>query len=69
MVTSNATIVADYFLLGDNVKKMKGFDPGPNTILVSKGDGTMDVLSFNNQVNKVIGTDANGDIVLLEITS
>ena len=55
--------------LSDDIKKIKVFDPGPNTILISNGDGTVNVLSFNGQANKVIGTDANGNIALVEMAS
>lgn len=68
-------IVVNRFVIGDGVKEIREFIPGPNTILVSFGslgggtivDGTISMLDFHGQTNKVIGTDENGNIVLLEM--
>lgn len=66
-VTSQTTIVVDRFVIGNGVKEIREFIPGPNTILVSLGDGTISMLDFHGQTNKLIGTDEDGNIVLLEM--
>lgn len=65
-VLSSATIAVDKWLVGAGNKSVVGLTPGPNQILITNGDGTISVLDFNGQSNKLIGTNANGDIVLVD---
>lgn len=70
-VLAETVIPVDQFILGDGNKMIKGFDPGPNAIVVvkfdSNADGTISILRFHGLQNMVIGTDDNGDVVLLEM--
>lgn len=68
-LTAATEITVDQFVVGKGLTEIEGFNPGPNAILISNGDGTINVLSFNGQANKVIGTDDDGNIVLLEMVS
>ena len=65
-VTSLAAIVNNKWLRGKQLKRISNYTPGPNAILVIDELGRVSRLVMTGQVNKFIGTDAEGNIVLLD---
>ena len=54
------------WIVGDDLKNITAYLPGPNRILITNGTGQLTALSFSGQANKIIGTDDSGNIVLYD---
>lgn len=65
-VTSNIATQNNKFLIGDGLKKLITYTPGPNTILIVDALGRVGRLMLTGQTNKYIGTDGDGNIVLID---
>jgi len=65
-VESSGTITVNKWLRGGGNKTISGFTPGANHILITTGTGTISSISLVGQFNKLIGTDEDGNIVLID---
>lgn len=52
-------------IVGNGNKGVKAYTPGSNKLIISNGDGTLGVLDLG-VANKAIGTDSEGNIVLID---
>lgn len=65
-VEASGTLTTDTTVVGAGNKGVQTLSYPPNRILIVKADGTLDLLDFNGLANKVIATDDDGKIVLID---
>jgi len=65
-VEATHTTTVNKWLKGRGNKTIGGHIPGSNQILITDGSGNMSTLSLIGQFNKFIGTDDEGNIILVD---
>lgn len=65
-VLASNNLPSDVFVVGAGNKGIGSYSIPPNRILITNGSGEITYLDFNGQANKAIGTDASGNIVLID---
>lgn len=64
-IIANTDLGSGHLIVGNGNKGVKAFNPGPNQLFITDGNGNISTLALNVG-NKAIGTNEVGDIVLID---